>query len=73
VKKMTDDHALSSRKRNILLAIIGCLIGDASLLLFLYVGPWQWLFGATLGYSLLVSGVARNFRKQSPTAALPAR
>jgi hypothetical protein len=60
-----------TKKRSILLAIIGALIGDASLLLYLYVGPWQWLFGAAMGYSLFLLGIARLFHKQTPTAAHP--
>jgi hypothetical protein len=67
---MNDAQPQLSRKRSILLAIIGALIGDGSLLLFLYVGPWQWLFGATLGYSLLVMGIARIFQKRTPAVAL---
>lgn len=68
---MIDAQSPSNRKRNILLAIIGALIGDASLLLYLHAGPWQWLFGATLGYSLFVLGIARIFRKNRPASTIP--
>ena len=62
---MSNDRPLTGRKRGTWLAILGGLIADGSIILWLIGGPWQWLFGATLGVLLAAIGVLRNHRTRS--------